>query len=139
MTRSALLVTHTGRRQSAQHARDVARDLVAAGFEVRVITEEGADLDLPPEVASVDGPAAAEGVEIVLALGGDGTFLRAAELARPVKAPLLGINLGHVGFLAEAEVADIDQAVQEIVGGTYKVDERLTLDVRAEYDGRLIA
>src|SRR3954468_13515214 len=139
MTRSALLVTHTGRRQSAQHARAVARDLLAAGFEVRVVAEEVADLDLPAEVTPVSGLSAAEGVEIVLALGGDGTFLRAAELARPVKAPLLGINLGHVGFLAEAETGDIDHAVREIVAGTYTVDERLTLDVRAEYDGRLIA
>ena len=59
------------------------------------------DLDLP-EVAPVTGPQAAEGVEIVIALGGDGTLLRAAELARPAKVPLLGINLGKVGFLAEA-------------------------------------
>ena len=75
----------------------------------------------------------------MLALGGDGTFLRAAELARPAKAPLLGINLGKVGFLAEAETDDLDEAVKDVVDGTYKVDERLTLDVRAEYDGRLIA
>ena len=139
MTRSALLVTHTGRRQSTQHAQAVARDLIDAGFEVRVIAEEVADLELPPGVTSVEGPDAAEGAEIVLALGGDGTFLRAAELARPAKAPLLGINLGKVGFLAEAEIDHIDEAVQDIVKGTYKVDERLTLDVRAEYDGRLIA
>ncbi|BFU43862.1 NAD kinase [Krasilnikovia sp. MM14-A1004] len=139
MTRSALLVTHTGRRQSTQHARAVARDLIEAGFEVRVIAAEVADLDLPAGVTSVDDPAAAEGVEIVFALGGDGTFLRAAELARPVKAPLLGINLGKVGFLAEAEISDLDQTVRDIISGSYTVDERLTLDVRAEYDGRLIA
>ena len=137
MTRSALLVTHTGRRQSTQHARSVAQDLLAAGFEVRVIAEEVADLDLPPEVTTVQGPEAAEGAEIVLAMGGDGTFLRAAELARPVKAPLLGINLGKVGFLAEAEIDHIDEAVKDVVDNTYTVDERLTLDVRAEYEGRL--
>jgi NAD+ kinase len=139
MSRSALLVTHTGRRQSSQHAEAVARDLLAAGFEVRVIVEEVRDLELPAGVTPVDDPAAAEGVEIVLALGGDGTFLRAAELARPAKAPLLGINLGKVGFLAEAEIDHLDEAVKDIVAGTYKVDERLTLDVRAEYEGRLIA
>jgi NAD+ kinase len=52
---------------------------------------------------------------------------------------MLGINLGHVGFLAVADAGDIDQAVREVVAGTYTVHERLTLDVRAEYDGRLIA
>jgi NAD+ kinase len=139
VSRAALLVTHTGRRQSAQHARDIALDLLAAGFEVRVVAEEAVDLELPAGVTPVDGPHAAQGVEIVFALGGDGTFLRAAELARPAKAPLLGINLGKVGFLAEAETGDIDQAVRDIVTGEYTVHERLTLDVRAEYDGRLIA
>jgi NAD+ kinase len=139
MTRSALLVTHTGRRQSADHARAVAGDLVAAGFEVRVIAEEVADLHLPPGVTPVAHPGAADGVEIVFALGGDGTFLRAAELARPAKSPLLGINLGKVGFLAEAEIHDIDRTVADVVAGAYTVDERLTIDVRAEFDGRLIA
>ena len=139
MSRAALLVTHTGRRQSAAHAQQVARDLLAAGFEVRVATTEVADLELPAGVTPVTGPDAAEGVEIVIAMGGDGTFLRAAEFARPAKAPMLGINLGHVGFLAVADAGDLDEAVRDVVEGTYTVHERLTLDVRAEYDGRLIA
>src|SRR5918998_1497243 len=139
MTRAALLVTHTGRRQSAAHAQTVARELVASGFEVRVIAAEVGDLSLPEGVTPVDDPDAAEGAEIVFALGGDGTFLRAAELARPAKAPLLGINLGKVGFLAEAETGDIDAAVRKVVAGSYSVDERLTIEVRAEFDGRLIA
>jgi NAD+ kinase len=135
MSRTALLVTHTGRRRSTEHARTVAADLIAAGFEVRVMAEEAGDLHLPG-VVPVDGTAAAaEGAEIVFALGGDGTFLRAAELARPAKAPLLGINLGKVGFLAEAEIDDLDRAVGDIVRRNYTVDERLTLDVRAEFDG----
>lgn len=134
--RSALLVTHTGRPQSTEHARAVAADLIAAGFEVRVVADEAADLDLPG-VAPVGGPAAAEGAEIVFALGGDGTLLRAAELARPAKAPLLGINLGNVGFLAEAEIHDTDQAVRQVVAREYTVDERLTVDVTAELDGRV--
>lgn len=134
MSRAALLVIHTGRRRSTEHARTVAADLIAAGFEVRVVAEEAEDLDLPG-VVPISGLAAAEGVEIVFALGGDGTFLRAAELARPAKAPLLGINLGKVGFLAEAEISDLDQAVRDVVDRAYTVDERLTLDVRAEYAG----
>jgi len=112
----------------------VAADLIAAGFEVRVVAEEADDLDLPG-VVPISGPAAVDGVEIVFALGGDGTFLRAAELARPAKAPLLGINLGKVGFLAEAEIDDLDQAVRLVVSRDYTVDERLTVEVRAEFDG----
>ncbi|HEX7746190.1 MAG TPA: NAD kinase [Micromonosporaceae bacterium] len=137
MTRAALLVTHTGRRRSTEHARVIAYDLMAAGFEVRVIADEAEDLHLPG-VVPMSGLDAAEGAEIVFALGGDGTFLRAADLARPAKAPLLGINLGKVGFLAEAEIDDIDQAVRDVVSRNYTVDERLTLDVRADMDGGTI-
>ena len=135
MTREALLVTHTGRPGNTAHARTVAADLLDAGFTVRVIAEEAPDLGLSGLVP-VSGPAAAEGAEIVFALGGDGTFLRAAELARPAKAPLLGINLGKVGFLAEAETADLDRAVGDVVAEAYTVDERLTVDVLIEPVGR---
>ena len=137
MTREALLVTHTGKRRNADHARTVAVDLLEAGFVVRVLAEEAAELRIP-EGMPVTGRNAAEGAEIVFALGGDGTLLRAAELARPAKAPLLGINLGKVGFLAEAEIGDLDRAVREVVAQTYTVDERLTLDVTAECDGQMI-
>jgi NAD+ kinase len=138
MGREALLVTHTGRQRSTEHARTVAADLMAAGFTVRVMSEEAVELDLPG-VVPMHGASAAEGVEIVFALGGDGTFLRAAELARPGKAPLLGINLGKVGFLAEAEIDDLDRAVRDVVERRYTVDERLTLDVEVECDGVVTA
>src|SRR5262245_52237352 len=134
MRREALLVTHTGRKDSTEHARTVAADLIAAGFGVRVVAEEVDDLDLPG-VMPVHGMRAAEGREIVFTLGGDGTLLRAAELARPFGVPLLGINLGRVGFLAEAEFNDLDQAVRDVVDHAYTVDSRLTLDVRAEFKG----
>lgn len=136
--REALLVTHIGRSRSTAHARTVAADLVAAGFVVRVMAEEAAELRMPGLVP-VHGPAAAQGAEIVFALGGDGTFLRAAELARPAKVPLLGINLGKVGFLAEAEIDDLDTAVRDVVERRYTVDERLTLDVTVECDGEVTA
>ncbi|GIJ51964.1 NAD kinase 2 [Virgisporangium aliadipatigenens] len=136
--REALLVTHTGRQRSTSHARTVAADLIKAGFLVRVMAEEAGELDLPG-VVPVQGRHAAEGTEIVFALGGDGTFLRAAELARPAKVPLLGINLGKVGFLAEAEIADLDSAVRDVVARNYTVDERFTLDVLMECDGQVTA
>jgi NAD+ kinase len=138
MTRVALLVTHLGRPHSTEHARTVSRDLMEAGFEVRVVANEAGALHLPG-VVPVDDPAAVEGAEILIALGGDGTLLRAAELARPAKVPLLGINLGKVGFLAEAEVHDLDRAVRDVAERTYTVDERLTVDVSAELAGEPIA
>lgn len=137
MRRVALLLAHTGRRRSAEHARTVAADLLTAGFEVRVIAKEAIDLEVPG-VVPVDDPAAADDAEIVIALGGDGTLLRAAELARPARVPLLGINLGRVGFLAEAEIDDLDLAVRNVVERSYMVDERLTVDVSAQLGGREI-
>ena len=138
MSRVALLIAHTGRAHTTEHGRTVAAQLNKAGFEVRVMADEAELLDLPG-VTAVSGPGAAGGVEIVFALGGDGTLLRAAELARPSGAPLLGINLGKVGFLAEAEISDLDAVVGAVVDGSYTVDERLTVDVTAELDGEPLA
>jgi NAD+ kinase len=137
VTREALLVTHTGRRDSLEHARSVANELMYAGFTVRVMADEAVDLAIDGAIA-VSGPAAAEGCEIVCALGGDGTLLRAADLARPAKAPLFGINFGKVGFLAEAEIQELDIAVRHLVDRDYSVDERMTVDVVLDLDGEVL-
>jgi len=73
-------------------------------------------------------PGRAVGSEMVLVLGGDGTLLRGAALARACGVPLLGVNLGHVGFLAEAEPAALPEVVAAIVEHRYTVDERVTVD-----------
>jgi NAD+ kinase len=138
MTREALLVTHTGHSANTEHARRIAQLLTANGFGVRVLADEAADLVLA-DATKVSGPDAAAGVEIVIGLGGDGTLLRAAELARPVGAPLLGVNLGHVGFLAEVEAAAIDDTVHQVVARSYSVDERLTVDLTVSFDGEVVA
>ncbi|GAA1834820.1 NAD kinase [Luedemannella flava] len=135
--RSALLVIHMGRPISVEAAKTVAADLIDAGFEVRVDADEALGAHLPGVVPAT-GPAAAEGVEMVFALGGDGTLLRAAELARPAMVPLLGINLGKVGFLAEAEVDDIDKVVEQVIAREYTVDSRLTVDVCIAHEGEVI-
>jgi NAD+ kinase len=138
MTRTALLVTHTGRKDSTEHSRAVAMQLIDAGFTVRVMAEEASDVDIAGAVP-VHGPTAAAGAEIVFALGGDGTLLRAAEVARPAGAPLLGINLGHVGFLAEAELSDLESTVRRVVAREYTVEERLTIDVSIMHGDLVVA
>jgi NAD+ kinase len=137
--RSALLVTHTGRPDMVDRARQVEARLVQAGFEVRMLADEARDLGVT-DVRSVaaDGDPAL-GVEVVLVLGGDGTFLRAAELARPRRAPLVGVNLGRVGFLAETEPDKLPDTVEHLVARTYTVEERLTLDVEVRVDGEVVA
>ena len=61
---------------------------------------------------------AAEGAELVIVLGGDGSLLRAAEFSRPAGVPLIGVNLGHVGFLAEAEPDGLADTVDRVVAGS---------------------
>ena len=74
---------------------------------------------------------------MVLAIGGDGTLLRAAEQARPLSAPILGINLGRVGFLTEVDVDHVDAALQAIIDQRYRVSSRMTVQVSVEHEGRV--
>lgn len=128
--RSALLVTHTGRMDMVDRAKHTAALLLDAGFDVRMLRDEAEDLGLTDLTTFPPGEhAAADGVEVVLVLGGDGTFLRAAEYARPCRAALVGVNLGRVGFLTETEPEALPDTVRHIVDRTYEVEERLTLDV----------
>jgi NAD+ kinase len=132
--RSVLLVAHTSRRQIVTLADRASRRLHAAGIEVRMLPDEAAAC-ASESVRVLDASDAAQDCELVLALGGDGTFLRAAELARPAGVPMLGVNLGHVGFLAEADPESLDAAVEAIVSGGYRVDERVTVDAEILMDG----
>jgi len=148
--RIILLVVHTGRDEATETARRVEKVLGDNGIALRVLSAEAVDrgsLHLAPddmramgvEIEVVDAdPQAAEGCELVLVLGGDGTFLRAADLARNAGIPVLGINLGRIGFLAEAEAEHIDQVLDHVVARDYRVEERLTLDVVVCQAGRVI-
>ena len=134
--RRILLVAHPRRQEAHDVATAVVERLYAAGVAVVVQRDEATAVNLAqhPGVTLVDGHAAAEGCELVCVLGGDGTILRGAEVSRGTGAPLLGVNLGHVGFLAEAEREDIDATVEHIVARTYSVEERMTLEVTAHVD-----
>ena len=76
--------------------------------------------------------------ELAVVVGGDGSILRAAEVTRETGTPLLGVNLGHVGFLAEAEVDDVEDVIDAIVARRWTPEDRLALDVRAFRDGELV-
>ncbi len=129
--RRVLVLTHTGRDEAREVTRQFCTSLAAHGIAVRLLKDEYDDLDPAPEgVETVEaGPQASEGCELAVVIGGDGTILRAAELTREVGTPLLGVNLGHVGFLAEAESDDVEFTIESIVARRYTAEERLTLDV----------
>lgn len=134
--RTVMLITHTGRDEARQVASEAAKRLVEAGIRVRVLDDE--------DVSAVDtetvpaGPGASEGCELVVVLGGDGTILRGAEITRATATPMLGVNLGHIGFLAEAEVDDLSVTVDRVVARDYAVEERMTVDVVVRQDGAIL-
>jgi len=134
-----LFVGHTGREEARAAVRGAAQRLTAADVGVRVLAEEAPEPALPGvrAVGPHEDPAA--GCELVVVFGGDGTLLRAAEIARGTRVPLLGVNLGHVGFLAEAEPDRIDDTVDRVVAQDYTVEERMTLDVTVTVDGAVVA
>ncbi|MEU8272239.1 NAD kinase [Sphaerisporangium sp. NPDC049002] len=137
--RTVLITAHTGREPAVDSARLVIQRFLEAGFTVRVMEPEAEEIGVPGVDIVPPGSAAAEDAEVLIVLGGDGTLLRAAELARPARTPLLGVNLGHVGFLAEAEMADLAEAVDRVVTGRYTVEERMTIDVRVRANGETLA
>ncbi len=127
--RRVLLAVHTGRADIVELARSSAERLTRAGLVVRLLEDEAVDLGIEGAEVVPFGPAAAEGAEVVIVMGGDGTFLRAAELARATDAALTGVNLGKVGFLAETEPETVEETLTAIEQCQYSVEERLTLDV----------
>src|SRR5215469_7794656 len=135
--RAVLLVTHAGKPQAVSSARFVADRLTAAGLTVRMLSPEAAELGYPA-LEVPPGPQAAAGTEIVIVVGGDGTLLRAGEVARPAGVPLLGVNLGHVGFLAEAEPGDLARTVDRVVARQYHVEQRMTIEVDVRINGSQI-
>ena len=137
--RTMLVVAHVGRPAALRSARLVVDRLTAAGIAVRILEPEAADLRCAGADVVPAAPAAAQDAEMVIVLGGDGTLLRAAEIARPAGAPLLGVNLGHIGFLAEAEPDDLAGAVGQVVEHRYTVEQRMTIEVTVRQDGTITA
>ncbi|MEV5749514.1 NAD kinase [Actinoallomurus sp. NPDC052308] len=133
--RSVLVVTHTGRSAAVRSSQLVISRLSEAGICVRVLDSEAEDLQCAGADVMPVSAAAAEGAEMVIVLGGDGTILRAADLARRSGTPLLGVNLGHVGFLAEAEREDLAATVDKVAARRYDVEERMTIDVVVRQNG----
>ena len=142
--RRVLMLAHTGRDEAREVARAFCKALSGHGIVVRLLAQEASDLGLDPdrsdstiELAS-DEADAGDGCELALVIGGDGTILRAAEITHSSGTPVLGVNLGHVGFLAEAEYDDVESTIDAIVHRRYTSEDRLTLDVKVFRDGEVV-
>jgi NAD+ kinase len=141
--RSILVVAHAGRVDTVEAAHRVidalreagARPVLAADDHEALVAVDPFFSDTDVLGASVDP----SDLELAIVLGGDGTILRAAELVRDSGAPVLGINMGHVGFLAEIDRDDMDKAVRRVIDRDYEVEERLALSVRVkDADGTVV-
>jgi NAD+ kinase len=130
------VVAHAQREDTIEAAERVVGALTAAGARPVLAPDDRAALAAKrpgfAQVAALGDDVAVDEIELAIVLGGDGTILRAAELVRAGTAPVLGINMGHVGFLAEIERDDMDDAVRRVIARDYGVEERLTLSVRVK-------
>lgn len=140
--RSVLLAVHVAREGAPLIAAGFTKSLQDAGIEVRALDT---DIDELIAAGATDlvcvpaKPGASQGCELAVVFGGDGTILRAAEVCRGTGTPLLGVNLGHVGFLAEADEEDLEDVARHVIAGGLAVEERLTVDVRVIHEGRVVA
>lgn len=134
--RNILVVAHAGRDDTVAAARRVIGLLRSAGARPVLSPDDRADLTAVDgdfgDVDALGEVVAVDDLELAIVLGGDGTILRAAELVRGGSAPVLGINMGHVGFLAEIDRDDMDDAVHRVIARDYDVEERLALSVRVK-------
>jgi NAD+ kinase len=127
--RNCLLVVHPTRAEALSAAQVFIKELGNSGFQIY------ANIDLANTKLFSDDVT----VEVALVLGGDGTILRAAELVRKQNAPVLGVNLGHVGFLAEVEKPSTTEIVKAIVDKSYETEERMILNYQLLRAGKEIA
>jgi NAD+ kinase len=130
--RNLLIVCNPARVDAVVAAVELQQNL-ASTFGIYTIS----DVEIPGIIKSslADLPP----LEVAVVLGGDGTMLRAAEVAQERDIPLLGVNLGHVGFLSEVERSKISDVIKALVNKTYVIDPRITLGYTVERDGNTVA
>ena len=130
--RNLLIVCNPSRVEAVTAAVELQQNL-ASTFGIYTVS----DVDLPGVIKSsiADLPE----IEVAVVLGGDGTMLRAAEVAQERDIALLGVNLGHVGFLSEVERSDIAVVIEALVKKSYVIDPRITLGYTVERAGRVVS
>lgn len=143
MSRRILVLAHTGRRNAIIASQEACTRLIDLGLQPVMRPDELADVQKEYGTRAASAEVLGDGVdlgdiELVMVLGGDGTILRAAELVREADIPLLGVNLGHVGFLAESERADLEETVRWVADRSYTVEERTTIEVLVLLGGTVL-
>ena len=129
-SRNAILVINATRSEAVAAAQTLTGLLASSAFSC--YTSSDIEFNGLKKVSSEDLPDA----EIVIVLGGDGTILRGAEISRPRGIPLLGVNLGHVGFMAEVEKLSLESVATSVVEKSYTIDPRMLLEYTVDREGK---
>lgn len=134
--RKIVLALHPSRKEAHQLANELVPNLRKIGFQVAT-TSEG--INETEKLSEIEILSLAKNAELILVLGGDGTILRGAELAHGSQTPVLGINLGHVGFLAQIERPSNSELIKAIENKSYQVEKRMTLSYRVERKEKVVS
>ncbi|MEY4678263.1 MAG: hypothetical protein RI992_978 [Actinomycetota bacterium] len=126
--KSILLVTHPMRAEAISAANEIAKLLLSKQIKVYSTID----------TVGANSFSDSDQVDLAVVLGGDGTMLRAAQICRGKNTPILGINLGHVGFLAEIDRPSVAQIVDSISAGSFTVEERMSLNYQLQRGGKTI-
>ena len=128
VVKTVLLVTHPTRPEAISTANELTKLLT--GKQIKVFATI--------KTAGANDFKSTDQIDLAVVLGGDGTMLRAAEIFRGKQVPILGINLGHVGFLAEIERPSLTEVVDAIASGTFSIEERMSLNYQLLRSGKVI-
>ena len=133
--RRVLILLHPKRESALAAALEIGRGLAAAGIAVEQhLSSDGAGV---PEITRYAGRSITD-FELILVLGGDGTMLRSAELSYGSKVPILGINVGHMGFLAEVERPSNADVIRAIIERDFSFEERMSISFEIQRHGEVI-
>jgi len=135
--REILLVLHPNRPEAKIVAKEIVDALLREGFSF--ISTADCGISGVSSVARGDVPKRLEGIELALVLGGDGTILRGAELVHGTQVPVLGINLGHVGFLAQIGKPTTQSVIGAIKNKNYRTEKRMTLAYQVQRNDSVVA
>jgi len=131
--RNLLIVCNPSRPEAVNAATALTQDFISAGFSLFTISDVSISGLVKCDVESMPT------LEVGVVLGGDGTMLRAAEVTREQQIPLLGVNLGHVGFLAEVDKPPLATIVSAITDKTYVIDSRMVLQYSVKRNGHIVS
>ncbi|HEV7861315.1 MAG TPA: NAD(+)/NADH kinase [Acidimicrobiia bacterium] len=120
-------------QRAAAYAERAARFLTGQGVEVRIPAAYAEAIGLPHLAHELE--TFPLGLDFAVSLGGDGTMLRTVDLVASEGVPVLGVNLGQLGYLAEVEPAQLEDALRRALAGEYEISERMLLSVVVDSDG----